>query len=314
MLKNIPVFMILLLMLATGCGNSIKPFNAAALAGPESLFVRAGGIQFHYSKAGSGKTAVILLHGFGASVFTWGPVMKELASNYTVYAYDRVAFGITERPAVTNRAPGLNPYNNNLSPEHLLLLLDAWGIEKAWLAGHSAGCYTAVLFAMRYSHRVEGLILEAPAVFGGGVPPFVKAVFGFPLLSWLGPVFTRSAFSDATALLRLAYHDTNKIKPGEFEDYARSARVPGWENALWEFTLASEPYNISTNIPALSMPITVIYGDDDRIIKTELVDKAASLWTNADFHRLSNTGHIPHDESRDEYLRIVRELLPQDQR
>ncbi len=52
----------------------------------------------HYKKYGDGEKVFILLHGFGASLFSWREIVEPLSQYGTVIAYDRPAFGLTERP------------------------------------------------------------------------------------------------------------------------------------------------------------------------------------------------------------------------
>jgi hypothetical protein len=64
------------------------------LADPDSRFAVVGGIgadgvRLHYKLAGSGAPAMILLHGFAASTFSWREVMAPLAEQGTVVACDR---------------------------------------------------------------------------------------------------------------------------------------------------------------------------------------------------------------------------------
>ncbi|TVQ40384.1 MAG: hypothetical protein EA384_03120 [Spirochaetaceae bacterium] len=82
---------------------AISPAGSASprdLAGPESRFVRLEGIEIHYeaSSAELGKQAFILLHGFGASTYSWREVVEPLSEIAPVIAFDRPAFGLTERP------------------------------------------------------------------------------------------------------------------------------------------------------------------------------------------------------------------------
>ena len=94
----------------------------AQLADADSHFVAVDGLQVHYKLAGNwpgtqlnvgdaqrnaDAPVFLLLHGFGASVFTWRSVMREFAADGPVVAYDRTAFGLTERPLTWT---GDNPY------------------------------------------------------------------------------------------------------------------------------------------------------------------------------------------------------------
>src|SRR5512140_3028469 len=64
------------------------------LADADSKFIEINGVTVHYKEMGQGDTTFILLHGFGASVFSWHAVMDDFAARGRVIAYDRPAFGL----------------------------------------------------------------------------------------------------------------------------------------------------------------------------------------------------------------------------
>lgn len=117
---------------------------------------------------------MILLHGFGASVFSWKQVMKPLAgvTGSKVLAFDRPAFGLTSRVNLSRPLSSemedtkpLNAYSmafSVLATLHFIQLLNA---EKAILVGHSAGSLVAVNAYFEAPERVAALILVAPAIF-----------------------------------------------------------------------------------------------------------------------------------------------------
>jgi hypothetical protein len=80
----------------------VKPLEGLVppedLADPDSEFIEVDGLKFHYKQMGEGKPAIILLHGFSASTFSWRSVMEPLSKLGTVFAYDRPSSGLTERP------------------------------------------------------------------------------------------------------------------------------------------------------------------------------------------------------------------------
>lgn len=87
---------------------------------------------------------MILLHGFGASVFSWNRVMKALAefTGSKVLAFDRPAFGLTSRlnfweqsGSGNGDAKPLNPYSMAFSVLATLYFIDFLGAEKAILIG-----------------------------------------------------------------------------------------------------------------------------------------------------------------------------------
>ncbi|CAN6469536.1 unnamed protein product [Victoria cruziana] len=122
---------------------------------------------------------MILLHGFGASVFSWSRVMKPLASflGSKTLAFDRPAFGLTSRvhyphkPSSTVDSTRLNPYSMAFSVLITLSFMNLLTADKAILMGHSAGCLVAVEAYFQAPERVAALILVAPAI----VAPLVSS-------------------------------------------------------------------------------------------------------------------------------------------
>lgn len=131
--------------------------DPSLLADPDSCFCEFQGVQIHHKiyefqapnslhkNHTLSQLPLILLHGFGASVFSWNRVMKPLAelTGSKVLAFDRPAFGLTSRlnfsshssPATENRRP-LNPYSMAFSVLATLYFIDFLAAEKAILVGY----------------------------------------------------------------------------------------------------------------------------------------------------------------------------------
>jgi pimeloyl-ACP methyl ester carboxylesterase len=139
---------------------------ARQLADADSRFVEISGLDVHYKAAGAGQPVLVLLHGFGASTFTWQEVTAPLSEVGTVLAFDRPAFGLTERP-LPGEWEGDNPYSPENQADLTIALLDQFGIREATLVGHSAGGTVATLTALRHPQRIAALVLVAPAIYAG---------------------------------------------------------------------------------------------------------------------------------------------------
>lgn len=141
--------------------------DPALLADPDSCFCEFKGVQIHHKICDAESEAqntlqarsssqlssqnkkvgipMILLHGFGASLFSWNRVMKSLAkiTGSKVLAFDRPAFGLTSRgPTVDHSSPGsegtkpLNPYSMMFSVLATLFFMDFLAAEKTILVGY----------------------------------------------------------------------------------------------------------------------------------------------------------------------------------
>ena len=86
----------------------------------------------HTKTAGQGELPLVLLHGFGASTYTWREVWEPLAQDHPVVAFDRPAFGLTERPMPGDWA-GRSPYSAEAQVDQTVALMDKLGIDQAVL-------------------------------------------------------------------------------------------------------------------------------------------------------------------------------------
>lgn len=280
---------------------------AESLADDDSKFIEINGVNVHYKTYGTGEPVFILLHGFGASLFSWHEVVNPLAEYGTVIAYDRPAFGLTERPLEWK---GESPYSQDSQVELVIGLMDTLGIEKAILVGNSAGGTISMLTALKYPERIESLILVDPAVYaGGGAPAWIRPLLGTPQMRHLGLLFARQIQAQGVEFIKTAWHDPSKIPQSTFDGYQKPLQVGNWDKALWELTLSSRESGLAERVSEFNLPILVVTGDDDRIVPTEQSLRLAEEIPNADLAVISQCGHLPHEECPDEFMQAVQDFL-----
>jgi len=280
------------------------------LADPDSRFADLNGVKVHYKVAGEGRPALVLLHGFAASVFSWREVMGPLAGSHTVVAFDRPGFGLTERP-LPGQWEGPSPYSPEAQVDLTLALMDTLGIDRAVLIGNSAGGTVAMLTALTYPERVQALILVDPAIYRGGMqlPGVVRWLLGSPQARRLGPLFVRSIRNWGLEFGRSAWHDPSKITDEIWAGYTRPLQAENWDKGLYEVTLASRSLGLDKRLGELQMPVLVITGDDDQIVPTEQSIRLAGELPNAELVVIPNCGHVPHEECPEPFLAALNGFL-----
>ncbi len=278
------------------------------LADPESRFIEINDLEVHYKTTGSGELRMILLHGFGASVFSWREVMEPLGELGTVVAFDRPAFGLTERPLSWEE--GANPYAPEAQVNLVIGLMDALNIDEAVLVGNSAGGTVSVNAALAHPDRVEALVLIDAAIYqGGGAPSWIRPLLHVPQVDRLGPLLARQIAVRGDAFLESAWHDPSKITAEIRAGSRKPLRVDNWDHALWELTKASGPANLEEKIPSLDTPSLVITGDDDRIVPAEQSVRLADELPQAELSVIPDCGHVPHEECPEPVLDAMRPFL-----
>jgi pimeloyl-ACP methyl ester carboxylesterase len=284
--------------------DTLPPKN---LADPDSQFIEINGLDVHVKVMGQGEPVFVLLHGFGASLYSWQAVMESFSQLGTVIVYDRPAFGLTERPLDWE---GQNPYG----PEEQVLLLkgvlDHFGVEQAILVGHSAGGVVAMQTTLAYPERLAALILVDPAVYsGGGAPAWVRPLLGTPQMRRLGPLAVRLIQARGTELIKMAWHNPARLSQETLELYKKPLQAENWDRALWEFTLASRPAGLEKRLNELTLPLLVITGDDDRIVPTANSLRLADELPGARLVVIPDAGHVPHEEQPEAFMQAVTGFL-----
>lgn len=281
------------------------------LGDPDSQFREVNGLSVHTKIAGQGEPTLILLHGFGASIYSWREVTAPLSQYGTVIAYDRPAFGLTERP--TSWEEGANPYSGENQVEILIGLMDDLQVEKAILVGNSAGGTVALNTAFAYPERVAALILVDAAVYqGGGAPALIRPLLQTPQLDHLGPLIARQISVRGDDFIKSAWSDPSLITPEIFANYRKPLRSKNWDIALWELTKASSSSALADRIPELILPALVISGEDDTIVPLALSLRLAEELPGAQLAVFEDCGHLPQEECPDLFLDAVVAFILED--
>lgn len=278
--------------------------DPVTLANADSRFIEVNGLNVHYKEAGGGAPAFVLLHGFGASLFTWREVLPGFAELGRAIAYDRPAFGLTQRPVDWS---GPNPYGDGAQTTLALALLDALQVDRAVWVANSAGARVAVDVALRQPERVIALVLVDPAI--GAAPRWLKPVLKTPQMQHLGPRLVRSITTVGDDGIRRAWHDPSRITAEVYAGYRAPLKARDWDTALWNFTLADRDPAIDAGITKLAVPTLVITGSDDRIVPTQRTIELAAHIPASELVVLADCGHLPQEECPGPFMDAVRKFV-----
>ena len=311
-LRVVGIFTVILLLAAL-VGPFLIPVPPAPgtvpaqqLADSDSQFIEINSLSVHVKTMGQGEPVFILLHGFGASLFSWHAVMEPFSQHGMVIAYDRPAFGLTERPM---KWTGQNPYGPEGNVALLLGLMDHFGVRKAILVGNSAGGTLAMQFALQHPQRVQVLILVDPSVNESGIPAWVRILGKTPEIQHLTPLYIHSIQKSGLDVIRMAWHDPSRITQETWDGYTKLLKVDNWDKALMYFTLASHSTGLAESLKDFTVPILVISGNDDRIVPTASSVKLAGELPGAKLAIIQNAGHVPHEEQPAAFMQAVDAFL-----
>lgn len=152
------------------------PDTLTAVLQIEDTAVEVAGGALGVARLGAADGApAVAVHGITSSSRAWLAVARALGTRATLHAVDLRGRG------ASSGLPG--PYGLGAHTADLLAVLDALGLERAVLTGHSLGAYVVARFAVEHPDRVRAVVLVdgALAIPGAdGVEPqaFADAFLG----------------------------------------------------------------------------------------------------------------------------------------
>lgn len=272
----------------------------AEYAAPPSTFVDVMGVRLHVRDTGPRDApAVLLLHGFGASLQTWDAWSAELEPSARVVRLDLPGFGLT----------GPDPtgdYSDTRAVTILVALMDRLGLTRAAVVGHSMGGRIAWKFAASHPEYVSRLVLMAPDGFASpgmayGTPPKI------PMLARVLP------YTLPTALLRAslapAYADRAAMSDAVVARYRDMMLAPGVRLAIlarMEQNVLVDPAPLLRRITA---PTLLLWGGEDAMIPIANAADYLRLLPQARLVTLPGVGHLAMEEAPAASVAAAREFL-----
>lgn len=265
-----------------------------------------------------GAPPVVLLHGFGASVYSWRKVASELAAaGFQVVALDLAGFGYSERPVdraaytPAGQAAVVAEILERLAPELGTRLGPGAVPPPVHLVGHSFGGGVALSLAASRPELVRSLVLldttlpthsRAPRA---GWPLYRPVAYLLLRTIGLRRWFVRRA-------LELAFHDDALVTSELVDAYRERLLYRGPASAYRSLTGPLPRERLAVELAAIGAPTLVVWGEEDALIPVEAGRRAAGRIPGARFTSLPECGHLPMEECPEALLEAVLGFLGSD--
>jgi pimeloyl-ACP methyl ester carboxylesterase len=257
--------------------------------------------------AGAGVDTFLLIHGYGASTFTWRHWAPRLAERGHVVMLDMKGFG---------RAP--KPDDGRYAPEHqaelVLRLIAERDLRNLTLVGHSLGGGVALLTALglldRDAERLRRLVVVAGAAYEQKLPPFVKLAdhprVSSLLFRTLGPELI------VRLVLRSIVYDRAKVDGDQVRGYAAPLASADTLRALIDSARHIRPDGLermTARYSELAVPSLILWGRHDRVVPLWVGERLERDLPDARLHVLEECGHLPAEELPDESWMVLEAFL-----
>lgn len=256
--------------------------------------VRLGtGVRLHYVEQGDPEgPPVILLHGYSDSWVSYTRVLPFIDKKYHVYIPDQRGHGESDRPASGYTFPDF--------ANDVIAFMDAKGLKKATIVGHSMGSFVAQHVATMAPERVEKLVLvgSAPAVSNGEVSQLQLEVNA--LTDPVPIKFTRE----------FQYSVVARPVPDEFMERViqESMKLPA---RVWRDTMAGmlDP-KATVDLKKIKAPTLIIWGDRESVFpKRSDQEVLRKSIRNSTLKVYEGTGHCPNWEEPARFIKDLEDFI-----
>ena len=235
---------------------------------------------------------IIFVHGFGGDLNSWSYNQVELSTHFNTISLDLPGHG----------GSALEVGSGNISDlsEILISFLEKKEIKQAHLVGHSLGGAISLLMAYSLPEIFKTLTLISPVLAGCKVN--TEFLEGF-------------IFADSRKQMRNVVSDlyaNHKVINRNFIDETlKLRRFDGAKQALSKikntnFLPSGEVHFQLPSLEAIKVPIQVIQGSEDKIVKFPEDDWLSS---NIKIHKLNASGHMPQMEEHNQVNKIIEAFI-----
>lgn len=256
---------------------------ACGAGGPEVKSVALPtGVTLEYTEQGDpGGIPVILLHGYADSRRSWDLVLPHLPSRYRVLALTQRGHGGSSRPSA-------GYFVDDLAGD-VGAFLDALGIDRAFVVGHSMGSMVAQRFAIDHPGRLRGMILTGAFHVRRDNP----ILTGF----WDEVVSRLREPVDPQFVHDFQRSVTTEPLPDDFfaTVVGESNRMPGW---IWkEFFRGFLKADLTAELNRIATPTLLIWGDGDEFSPRVDQDSLLARIRGARLVTYTGVGHAANWEA-----------------
>ncbi|HEV2365002.1 MAG TPA: alpha/beta hydrolase [Caulobacteraceae bacterium] len=268
----------------------------AKYANAQSRFMDLpGGVRVHYRDEGPrGAPALLMIHGYSASLEAWTPWTAILKDHWRIIRLDLPGHGLTRAPK--GYRPTMAGYADLADT-----VAERLGAGRYVVIGNSMGGQVAWTDALRHADHVRGLVLvdsggwPEPRNGRQGPPPLIFAILANPI----GRAVIKNLDNRAlvTAALKDAYLDPKLVTPAVVDRYVLPMRAPGHRDILLALGAGEgmAPGNAAM-FARIAAPTLVMSGQEDRLVPVADAQGFARAIPGARLVTYPRVGHVPMEQ------------------
>jgi len=262
--------------------------------------VRLSGGEIAYDVLGYGPP-VILVHGTPGNSYAWRNVASKLAGRFTVYVFDLLGFGQSER------REGLDV---SIAAQARLLaeLVESWGLQAPAIAGHDVGGAISLRAHLLEEVPFSRIALIDAVVLAPWITPTTRHVKAHLEAYETMPTAVFEAI--VASHLRTATH-------GPMAEDAFAAYMQQWSGDLGRRLYLQKDAQLDEGdtvgfeplLASIEVPVRIVWGEHDAWLPASIARRLHEILPSSDLRILTETGHFAMEDGPAEVAETLEEFF-----
>ncbi|MEZ4664998.1 MAG: alpha/beta hydrolase [Caldilineaceae bacterium] len=243
--------------------------------------VMVNGVKMHFHRTGGDKQPLVLCHGITDSGLCWTRVARELEKQYDVIMVDARGHGLSDAPD--------GDYDAGAHAADVLGLIQALGLEKPRLMGHSMGAATVATLAANYPDAPSRVVLEDPPWRSVDSSPEERAA---RMAEWREMTIERQNSKTEAEIVAEGRAVNPKWDESEFEPWSHAKKQVSPK--VFGFGVAPSPaLHWRVLVSKITCPTLLVTGDPELggIVTPETAQEVAQANGRIQTAHIANAGH-----------------------
>ena len=257
------------------------------------------GFELRTAATRAGRPTLVLTNAFPQSIRCWESLWGRLADRFDLLAVDLPGFGMSGGSGSVMRP--------SAQAEVLLELMDANGIDRAFVVGPDVGAPIALWLASTHPDRLHGInVFDGPGFWPPDFDPALRAATRSRLVRWLGtrPPMQRRLMAQNFNVAVAGGYDHFSPSEAAAEEYRAICFDPAKHRNAFDYlgSYGEDLPRLQERLSSVTVPVLITWGAQDPFVLPSNAKRLHALLPNSELTIFDDAGHFSHEDADESWL------------
>jgi pimeloyl-ACP methyl ester carboxylesterase len=261
--------------------------------------VLVDGVELRTAEVRRGRPTLVLTNAFPQSIRCWESLWDRLAERFDVVAVDLPGFGMSGGSGSLMRP--------SAQADVLMKLMDAKGVDRAFVVGPDVGTPIALWLASTHPARLYGInVFDGPGFWPPHFDPTLRAATRSRLVRWLGtraPMQRRLMAQNLRVATGGGYDHFSPSEAAK-EEYRQICFDTVKHRNAFDYlgSYADELPQLGERLSSVTVPVLITWGAQDAFVLPSNAERLHALLPDSELTVFDEAGHFSHEDADSSWL------------